>query len=93
MRQPPDDPQMTSAQHVAAVRAKDPELWTFCTELDLRTALALARALTRTVADLSPAAEHGLFRALTQEIRALEEANDPMAHTVAMALKQYLPGY
>jgi hypothetical protein len=85
----------TPVQHVAAMRRRDPDLWAFSTDLDLRTALALARALTRTVAELSPVAEHTLFKAIAAEIKTLEEQGDgdPVAQTVAMALKQYLPGY
>ena len=61
------------------------------TDLDLQTALALARASTRALLELSPLAHREITEALAQEIAILEQQSDPLSLAAADAVKQYLP--
>ena len=60
-------------------------------EVDLATALALSRAATRALLELSPLAHREITAALEQEIQALERQNDPLSLAAASAVRQYLP--
>lgn len=60
-------------------------------EVDLATALALSRAATRALLELSPLAHREITTALEQEIQALERQNDPLSLAAASAVRQYMP--
>lgn len=60
-------------------------------EVDLATALALSRAATRALLELSPLAHREITAALEQEIQALERQDDPLSLAAASAVRQYLP--
>lgn len=60
-------------------------------EVDLATALALSRAATRALLELSPLAHREITTALEREIEALERQNDPLSLAAASAVRQYLP--
>jgi hypothetical protein len=77
---------------LAEFRARRGDLWAYCTDLDVQTALALGRALVRTVLDLSPESQVQMVQSLTREIMILEQQADPISLTVATTLKQYFPG-
>jgi hypothetical protein len=65
--------------------------WMVDVEVDLATALALARASTRALLELSPLAHREISAALAHEIDTLETQRDPRSVAAAQALKQYLP--
>ncbi|WP_310539557.1 hypothetical protein [Phenylobacterium sp.] len=65
--------------------------WIVGVEVDLATALALARASTRALLELSPLAHREISSALVHEIGVLETQPDPLSAAAAQALKQYLP--
>lgn len=65
--------------------------WTVGVEVDLATALALARASTKALLELSPLAHREISAALAHEIATLETQRDPRSVAAAQALKQYLP--
>ena len=65
--------------------------WTVSVEVDLTTALALARASTKALLELSPLAHREISAALAHEIDTLETQRDPRSVAAAQALKQYLP--
>ena len=70
----------------------DPEsTWVVGIEVDLATALALARASTKALFELSPLAHREISSALAHEIDVLETRHDPLSAAAAQALKQYLP--
>ena len=70
----------------------DPDsTWTVGVEVDLATALALARASTKALLELSPLAHREISSALANEIDILETQRDPLSVAAAQALKQYLP--
>lgn len=70
----------------------DPDsTWTVGVEVDLATALALARASTKALLELSPLAHREISSALAHEIDILETQRDPLSAAAAQALKQYLP--
>ncbi|CAN5559001.1 hypothetical protein BH10PSE5_BH10PSE5_18400 [soil metagenome] len=70
----------------------DPEsTWVAGVEIDLATALALARASTKAMLELSPLAHREISAALAHEIDVLEIQRDPLSLAAAQALKQYLP--
>ncbi|MBR7618132.1 hypothetical protein JKL49_01925 [Phenylobacterium sp. 20VBR1] len=70
----------------------DPEsTWIVGVEVDLATALALARASTKAMLELSPLAHREIAAALAHEIDVLEIQRDPLSLAAAQALKQYLP--
>ena len=87
----PAQANQTPYEALAEFRAHKGDLWAYCVDLDLQTVLALTRALTRTMLDLSPATESSLSVAIKREIGILEGQGNPTAATVATALKQYLP--
>ena len=60
-------------------------------DIDLRTALALSRATTRALLELSPLSHREITAALTHEIELLEAQRDPVSQAAASAVKQYLP--
>ena len=86
-REPPSIP----TDVLAEFRARKGDLWAYCTDLDVQTALALGRALVRTVMDLSTEAQDQMIHSLTREIMILEQQADPISMTVATTLKQYFP--
>ncbi len=65
--------------------------WKVGLEVDLATALALARASTRALLELSPLSYREITTALEQEISILEQQSDPLSLAAANAVKQYLP--
>lgn len=70
----------------------DPDsTWIVGVEIDLTTALALARASTKALLELSPLAHREISSALAHEIDTLESQRDPLSAAAAEALKQYLP--
>ena len=70
----------------------DPDsTWIVGVEVDLATALALARASTKAMLELSPLAHREMSAALAHEIDILETHRDPLSVAAAQALKQYLP--
>ena len=87
----PAEATQTPYEALAEFRTHKGDLWAYCVDLDLQTVLALTRALTRTMLDLSPAAENSMAVAIRREIGILERHGDPTSATVATALKQYLP--
>ena len=91
MTSPDREPPLLASDVLADFRARKGELWAYCTDLDVQTALALGRALVRTVQDLSPDAQALMVESLTKEIMILEQQDDPISATVATTLKQYFP--
>lgn len=70
----------------------DPDsTWMTAVEVDLATALALARASTKAMLELSPLAHREISAALAHEVDVLETQRDPLSIAAAQALKQYLP--
>ncbi|MDP3750148.1 MAG: hypothetical protein Q8Q88_24240 [Phenylobacterium sp.] len=65
--------------------------WVIGVEVDLQTALALARATTKALLHLSPLSHREISAALQQEIAVLEMQSDPLSLAAANAVKQYLP--
>lgn len=65
--------------------------WKVGVDVDLQTALALARASTRALLELSPLAHREITAALALEIEILEQHSDPLSLAAANAVKQYLP--
>ena len=92
MTSPQRDPPALDAEALAEFRARKGDLWAYCTDLDVQTALALARALVRTILDLSPESQALMVQSLAREIAVLERQADPISMTVATTLKQYFPG-
>jgi hypothetical protein len=86
-RQPP----AIDAEILADFRARRGDLWAYCTDLDVQTALALSRALVRAVKEISPEAQRLMVEAIAHEIQVLEQHADAASATVATTLKQYLP--
>lgn len=75
-----------------APRPDDPPTsWGIAVEVDLATALALARASTKALLELSPLSHREITAALEQEIQILEQQSDPLSLAAANAVKQYLP--
>jgi hypothetical protein len=60
-------------------------------DVDLHTALALARASTTALLQLSPLAHREINDALGLEIAELERRGDPLSLAAANAVRQYLP--
>lgn len=71
--------------------ADPPSTWAIGIEVDLQTALALSRAATRALLELSPLAHREITSALQHEIDLLELQSDPLSLAAANAVKQYLP--
>lgn len=65
--------------------------WVVGLEIDLQTALALSRAATKALLELSPLSHRAITEALQQEIDVLEMQSDPLSVAAANAVKQYLP--
>ncbi len=65
--------------------------WSIGVEVDLQTALALARASTQALLQLSPLAHREIATALSEEISRLEGQADPLSLAAANAVRQYLP--
>ncbi len=65
--------------------------WVVGVEVDLQTALALSRATTRALLELSPLSHREITNALKHEIDVLEMQSDPLSLAAANAIKQYLP--
>lgn len=65
--------------------------WQIGVEVDLATALALSRATTRALLELSPLAHREITAALEHEIDVLERQSDPLSLVAANAVRQYLP--
>lgn len=60
-------------------------------ELDLQTALSLARATTAALLNLSPLAHREMKAALTDEVTLLRAIGGPKAEVAANLVAQYLP--
>jgi len=65
--------------------------WQIGVDVDLATALALSRAATRALLELSPLAHREITAALQHEIELLERQSDPLSLAAANAVRQYLP--
>jgi hypothetical protein len=65
--------------------------WLVGVEVDLATAMALARASTRALLELSPLSHREITAALHQEIADLERQSDPLSLAAANAVKKHLP--
>jgi hypothetical protein len=65
--------------------------WSVGVEVDLQTALALARASTQALLQLSPLAHREMTTALADEIAKLERQSNPLSQAAANAVRQYLP--
>lgn len=65
--------------------------WKVGVDVDLQTALALARASTRALLELSPLSHREITAALEAEIAKLELQRDPLSLAAANAVRQYLP--
>lgn len=65
--------------------------WQIGVDVDLATALALSRAATRALLELSPLAHREITAALEHEIDILERQSDPLSVAAANAVRQYLP--
>ena len=65
--------------------------WQIGVEVDLATALALSRAATKALLELSPLAHREITAALEHEIDVLERQSDPLSLAAANAVRQYLP--
>lgn len=67
--------------------------WLVGVEVDLATAtaMALARASTRALLELSPLSHREITAALQQEIEDLERQSDPLSLAAANAVKKHLP--
>ncbi len=74
------------------ISPQDPaSTWVIGIEVDLATALALARASTKALLELSPLAHREITAALEHEIQVLEQQSDPLSLAAAHAVRQYLP--
>lgn len=82
-----------SARNPDALSEDNISAWKVGVEVDLATALALAlaRASTRALLELSPLSYREITTALEQEINILEQQSDPLSLAAANAVKQYLP--
>lgn len=70
----------------------DPDTaWKVDVEVELQTALALARASTRALLELSPLSHREITQALADEIARLENARDPLSLAAANAVRRHLP--
>jgi hypothetical protein len=65
--------------------------WQLGVDVDLQTALALARASTKALLELSPLSHREITAALADEIARLEAESDPLSLAAANAVKQHLP--
>ena len=74
-----------------AARDEIKPAWQIGVDVDLATALALSRAATRALLELSPLAHREITAALQREIELLERQSDPLSLAAANAVRQYLP--
>lgn len=84
----PEDPRAPGA--LEPVPAADAN-WSVAADLDLQTALALAKASTRALLNLSPLAYREISAALAEEIATLKAQGDSRSLATARALEQHLP--
>ena len=83
---------MTNPLRAHAEPASDPASdWGIGVDVDLQTALALARASTQALLHLSPLSHREITDALTQEVRDLERRGDPLSLAAANAVRKHLP--
>lgn len=64
--------------------------WNIAVEVELHTALALARASTQALLQLSPLAHREITTALSAEVTQLERQGDPLSVAAAKALRPYV---
>ena len=64
--------------------------WTVAVEIELHTAMALARASTQALLQLSPLAHREITAALSEELGKLERQGDPLSLAAANAIRPYL---
>lgn len=64
--------------------------WTVAIEVELHTAMALARASTQALLQLSPLAHREITAALSEEVSKLERQGDPLSLAAANAIRPYL---
>ncbi len=64
--------------------------WTVAVEVELHTAMALARASTQALLQLSPLAHREITAALSEEVGKLERQGDPLSVAAANAIRPYL---
>jgi hypothetical protein len=75
----------------ASVNTEDPNSALLISlEVDLAAALALARASTKALLELSPLSHREITAALANEIRILEDQSDPLSLAAANVVKRYL---
>ena len=83
---------MTTSHRTTADPAVAPASnWTINVEVELQTALALARASTQALLNLSSLAHREISEALQNEVRDLEQRGDPLSLAAAEAIRPYLP--
>jgi len=68
----------------------DRQIDAYATELDVQTALALARANSRAMRSLSPDSHRQIVAAVSDEIRMQETLDSPTSRLVATLLKGHL---
>lgn len=64
--------------------------WNVAVEVELHTAMAMARASTQALLNLSPLAHREITEALTAEVGKLERLGDPLSVAAARALRPYV---
>lgn len=67
-----------------------PTNWQVRNQVELQTALALARASTQALLELSPLAHREMLAALAIQVARLEALSDPLSLAAANAIKPYL---
>ena len=67
-----------------------PTNWQVRNQVELQTALALARASTQALLELSPLAHREMSAALAIQVARLEALSDPLSLAAANAIKPYL---
>ena len=64
--------------------------WSVAVEVELHAAMALARASTQALLQLSPLAHREITAALSEEVVKLERQGDPLSVAAANAIRPYL---
>jgi len=80
---------MTQPLRQTADPAANPT-WSVAVEVELHAAMALARASTHALLQLSPLAHREITTALSEEVGKLERQGDPLSVAAADALRPYL---
>jgi hypothetical protein len=64
--------------------------WSVAVEIELHAAMALARASTQALLQLSPLAHREITAALSEEVVKLERQGDPLSVAAANTIRPYL---